>query len=106
VNDALLWVLVGGLIVLVVVIPTRLSAIDSQLAEIRRRVNAIAAHLNVKMEETGVPAEVLGLVQAGRKIDAIKAYRAATGAGLAEAKKAVEQLEAQAGSGAERIIRP
>jgi ribosomal protein L7/L12 len=37
--------------------------------------------------------ELRALLAAGRKIEAIKQYRAATGAGLAEAKNAVEALE-------------
>jgi ribosomal protein L7/L12 len=36
--------------------------------------------------------EILRLVAAGNKVGAIKAYRDATGAGLREAKEAVEQL--------------
>jgi ribosomal protein L7/L12/sugar lactone lactonase YvrE len=38
-------------------------------------------------------AEVAKLVQSGQKIEAIKRYRQLTGAGLAEAKDAVERLE-------------
>jgi len=36
--------------------------------------------------------EIVGLLRAGRKIDAIKLYREQSGNGLAEAKQAVEQL--------------
>ena len=36
---------------------------------------------------------VMILIRGGKKIQAIKLYREATGAGLAEAKAAVEQLE-------------
>jgi len=36
---------------------------------------------------------VVALVQAGKKIQAIKAYRQATGAGLKDAKDAVENIE-------------
>jgi ribosomal protein L7/L12 len=37
--------------------------------------------------------DLLSLIRKGRKIDAIKRYRAQTGAGLAEAKEAVEAME-------------
>ena len=40
----------------------------------------------------GVDSEVVALAQSGRTIDAIKRYRQLTGAGLAEAKQAVERL--------------
>jgi ribosomal protein L7/L12 len=41
---------------------------------------------------TGMPAAVVDLARAGNLIAAIKEYRQATGAGLAEAKKAVEDI--------------
>jgi ribosomal protein L7/L12 len=48
---------------------------------------------------------VLTLLAAGRKIEAIKVYREATGVGLKDAKDAVEALEARAAaSGALRPI--
>jgi hypothetical protein len=40
----------------------------------------------------GMPPGVIELVRAGKTIAAIKEYRDATGAGLAEAKEAVEAL--------------
>jgi ribosomal protein L7/L12 len=42
----------------------------------------------------GSMEEVRRLIQAGRKINAIKAYRQATGVGLKEAKVAVERMAA------------
>jgi large subunit ribosomal protein L7/L12 len=44
-------------------------------------------------DNTDFEAELKGLLAEGRKIDAIKRYREQTGAGLAEAKQAVEALE-------------
>ena len=67
-----------------------LEAIRQQVAELRRKVDAISTSLTPSAP--AVPPEVLGLIQAGRKIEAIKAYREATGAGLAEAKNAVEEM--------------
>ena len=40
----------------------------------------------------GMPATVVALARAGNMIGAIKEYRTLTGAGLAEAKKAVEAI--------------
>ncbi|OJZ68769.1 hypothetical protein BRW65_25185 [Mycobacterium paraffinicum] len=42
--------------------------------------------------ENGVPAEVVAMARAGNKIGAIKLYRELTGAGLREAKEAVDPL--------------
>jgi ribosomal protein L7/L12 len=41
---------------------------------------------------TGMPAAVVDLARAGNLIAAIKEYREITGVGLAEAKKAVEDI--------------
>jgi hypothetical protein len=41
---------------------------------------------------SGMPAAVVELARAGNLIAAIKEYRSITGAGLAEAKKAVEAI--------------
>jgi ribosomal protein L7/L12 len=86
VSFILLFVLVGAT-----------ESLRQKLNKIQRTLDALAAHMNFQPTPTP-PAEVLGLLQAGRKIEAIKAYRAATGAGLAEAKEAVETLESQMGA--------
>src|SRR5262245_37581787 len=43
-------------------------------------------------------SELAGLIASGRKIEAIKLYRELTGLGLAEAKYAIESLEASSGA--------
>jgi len=50
---------------------------------------------DTKSATESVHNRVLSLVQEGRKIDAIKLYREETGAGLAEAKEAVERVAIQ-----------
>jgi len=44
-------------------------------------------------DDQNLNAELRALLQAGHKLEAIKRYREATGAGLAAAKEAVEALE-------------
>lgn len=44
-------------------------------------------------DDTNIDAELRALLAEGRKIEAIKRYREATGVGLAAAKEAVEALE-------------
>lgn len=76
----------------------------AEIARLRRRVDALEAALREVCERTGVDpaivaaqpavdAEVLELVRTGQKIHAIKRYREVTGAGLREAKEAVEAIE-------------
>lgn len=51
-----------------------------------------ASHSPTKLPSE-LPREVVAALAAGRKIDAIKAYREATGCGLKEAKDACDELE-------------
>lgn len=88
-DEILSWIVFG----LVLGLVGTVAKLSKQLELIRRDVKAIALHLNVDQGGTKVPPEVLGLIQAGRKIEAIKVYREATGASLADAKRAVEELE-------------
>lgn len=88
-DEILPWIVFGLVLGLVGIV----AKLSKQLELIRRDVNAIALHLNVAPAGTKLPPEILGLIQAGRKIEAIKVYREATGASLADAKRAVEELE-------------
>jgi ribosomal protein L7/L12 len=49
--------------------------------------------LSMVTDDDDLNAELLDLLAAGQKLEAIKRYREATGAGLAAAKDAVEALE-------------
>ncbi|WP_212846795.1 ribosomal protein L7/L12 [Actinoplanes ianthinogenes] len=85
------------LVVLVVAIGRR-SAMNHRvyrLAAVERKLDLIMAHLGIREPEPDVPGVVLQELLAGRKIQAIKEYRKATGAGLKEAKDAVELLARQ-----------
>ncbi|MET8150563.1 ribosomal protein L7/L12 [Actinoplanes sp. NPDC049668] len=55
------------------------------------------AHLEIQEPEPDIPGPVLRELLAGRKIQAIKEYREATGTGLKEAKDAVELFARQHG---------
>lgn len=75
----------------------------ANLQEAKRAVDYLEAQLRRGEEEerpasldtgAGSMEEVQRLMQAGRKINAIKAYRQATGAGLKEAKVAIERMAA------------
>lgn len=70
------------------------------LKESKDAVEAIGRGEPLRPREHGgeVPTdEIRNLLQADRKIDAIKLYRARTGAGLKEAKDEVERLQAELG---------
>jgi ribosomal protein L7/L12 len=75
----------------------RVNRLERRLARMEQKLDAIAGHLGVAVAEPGRPQladlpEVRKYLQEGKKIQAIKAYRESTGAGLKEAKDAVEQM--------------
>jgi hypothetical protein len=61
------------------------------------RVPAVATEQKAEGSPSALEEQVLPLLRQGRKIEAIKVYRAATNCGLKEAKDAVEALAAQHG---------
>lgn len=67
--------------------------------EVSRRIDRLEDKVDLLLKHAGLEEpplprqdEVVALVRAGKKIEAIKVYREATGVGLAEAKNAVERL--------------
>ncbi|MEV4825676.1 ribosomal protein L7/L12 [Micromonospora sp. NPDC049274] len=95
-------VVLSLVLVYLVVTSGRRSQADQQarrLAVVERKLDLIMAHLGIREPEPEAPAEVLQELLAGRKIQAIKVYREVTGAGLREAKDAVELLARQRGLG-------
>jgi len=74
----------------------RLMALQYKVAELERKLDFVLNHLNLRYTENALSladSEAAKYLRLGNKIEAIKAYRAVTNAGLAEAKKAVDALE-------------
>jgi hypothetical protein len=69
-----------------------------QLGRVERKLDLLLQHAQVDVP-AAAGREAAALVRAGNKIQAIRAYRELTGAGLAEAKAAVERLERGEGGG-------
>ena len=94
----LLGLVVGGLIA---------AAIVARMTSAERHVRALSrleAKLDAVLKQEGIrfdpysdaPQSVIDALRRGKKIEAIKEYRAATGAGLREAKDFVEELQRRA----------
>lgn len=62
-----------------------------RLALVERKLDAVLDQLGVEMPDPHLQ-EVEALLRRGRTVQAIKAYREATGAGLREAKEEVDRL--------------
>jgi ribosomal protein L7/L12 len=100
---SLALVLFAGIsLIAALTVPRRFEArwrvAEMRLAAIERNLKLVMDHLGVVVPDPEHP-RVVAELRAGRKITAIKEYRDATGAGLAEAKAAVEHLQAQLGLG-------
>jgi ribosomal protein L7/L12 len=84
----------------------RIAALEARVAELERRLGAADADATSAAQEAsgfgfasdGPPADatadprIAELVGRGQKIEAIKLYRELTGAGLAEAKSAIDGM--------------
>ena len=64
---------------------------NATVARLERKVDALLKQSGIDLA-TVAAQEAEALVKVGRKIEAIKLYREMTGAGLAEAKAAIERL--------------
>lgn len=98
-NDWLLPVLlIVGIIVAAIVL--RMTSVERRLGALSRleaKLDALLKHHGIRFDPYAeVPPTVLDALRRGKKIDAIKEYRAATGAGLQEAKDFVEEVQRRA----------
>jgi hypothetical protein len=93
-----LGLVVGGLIATAVV--ARMTSGRSHLQPLSRleaKLDALLKHAGIQFDPyADVPQPVIDALRRGKKIEAIKEYRAATGAGLQEAKDYVEELQRRA----------
>jgi uncharacterized protein YhaN len=69
----------------------KLARTDRRIAHVEHQLDLILDRLSIREDPPHLP-EVIALVREGKKIQAIKAYREATGAGLKEAKDAVDGM--------------
>lgn len=73
-------------------IERKVSRTDRRVARSERRIGLTVDSPGIEPRREPWQDEVLRLVRAGKRIQAVRAYREATGAGLAAAKEAVDRL--------------
>jgi ribosomal protein L7/L12 len=90
-SDVVTATAAGATLGLVLVMFWHVLTARTEVTSMQRKLDALLKHAGVdfKAEAEG---QARALLQAGNKIEAIKVYREMTGAGLAEAKAAVERL--------------
>lgn len=89
----LIWIIIGLIFhgLELAQLRKRLAA----LARIERKLDLVLQHAGLKyVPYANLPAPVINALQNGKKIEAIKLYRDATGAGLKEAKDLIEEVMA------------
>jgi ribosomal protein L7/L12 len=108
------WLSLGILVVILIVmqsssgasrkiqrLESKVDQVERKLGQVERKLDAVIGHLGVELTEPALqplPLPEPGLdkvhefLRQGQKIQAIKAYRESTGAGLKEAKEAVERI--------------
>ncbi|MFC8843582.1 hypothetical protein ACFT8Q_26270 [Streptomyces griseoincarnatus] len=69
----------------------QLTRSDRRVARVERKIDAVMRHLDLE-EEVPRKDEILTLARDGKQVQAIRLYREATGAGLVEAKQAVDAM--------------
>ncbi|WP_162231631.1 ribosomal protein L7/L12 [Allosalinactinospora lopnorensis] len=79
-------------VVLLVIMGFKMDKPKQRIARLEHRVNLIFDHLDIEEFGTAQLEAVGELARQGKKIKAIKLYREITGAGLQEAKDAVEAM--------------
>jgi ribosomal protein L7/L12 len=101
-NELLLpGLLIAGIAgIVVAAIGVRIASVEQRLRALSRlegKLDALLKHQGIRFDPYGeTPPLVLDALRRGKKIEAIKEYRAATGAGLQEAKEYVEEVQRRA----------
>jgi ribosomal protein L7/L12 len=72
-------------------IESRIKRTDLRVARVEQKLDLVLDHLGLREADPRMD-EIDALLRDGKKIQAIKTYREITGAGLKEAKEAVERM--------------
>ena len=78
---------------------SEILGLRSRITELENRLDFLYARLGVTYvtDQTGIDSRIVDALKQGNKIEAIKIYREIYNVGLAEAKKAVEDMETRYG---------
>jgi ribosomal protein L7/L12 len=89
------------MLVLIGHLGSRLNALATRLAALTRvdaKLDLLLRQANIKFDPfASVAPEITQALREGKKIEAIKLYRSASGAGLKESKDFIEEIQRRAG---------
>jgi ribosomal protein L7/L12 len=95
-EGSVIWIIAIAALVFIAVFNTAVNNLRSDIRRLDNKLEKIAKAVGIADEdsvEENVVDEIRALVIAGKKIQAIKMYRAVTGYGLKEAKDYVDSLD-------------
>ena len=102
-QSALFFVLILFAAVIIAWLVSRLSNIEQRVAKlysVDAKLDLLLSHSGLEYDPyKNLPDAVVNALQGGRKIEAIKRYREATGIGLKEAKDFIEDVQRRGGVG-------
>jgi ribosomal protein L7/L12 len=75
----------------------QVERLDRRLLRLERKLQLVLDHLGIQERGSDLERQVDELLMEGGRIQAIKAYREATGVGLQEAKNAVDRMARERG---------
>lgn len=87
------WLIMGGLLMMILLITTvssRINSLENEVKGLRNLLNRMAQHMD--MPEHSVNERLRELVKDGRRVQAVKEAREAMGLSLVEAKQYVDGL--------------
>lgn len=93
-DDKFVFVVIAAtLLIIILSVSSSIKQIQRDVARINVTVDRVAKQLGLQGTIPGnIDAELRSLISEGKKIEAIKKYRMATGLGLLEAKEYVDSL--------------
>ncbi|MGY0068401.1 hypothetical protein ACWZEH_16625 [Streptomyces sp. QTS137] len=89
--DTAVLFLTSVVILGILTVRNNVSRAERDIARLERKLDLVLQHLDLREE---IPGEdgIVALAREGKTVQAVKAYREATGAGLLEAKQAVDRM--------------
>ncbi len=88
------WMSFCFAMVILALVQQQKADVERKLSQLEQKVDKILSHLEIATGSP-VPPEVGGLLQAGRRIEAIKVYRRAAGVSVKEAEEVIDRLESK-----------
>ena len=92
-NFIVIFLLLAGAFLLLLSLTLSISQLKAELYQVKKKLDSVATHVGLPgLINDDLKSTLLELISEGNKIKAIKEYRSATGAGLLEAKKFIDDL--------------